>query len=248
MGPTAEAVTKFEQSPIECLGQPVPTTIGGAATAREEGAPSSSTGDPLLEPLSDLEQRLRQSWGFEDRTVAELTADVDAARASLREYHVRLTASELAELRAREQLAEPASRLLRRAKTLPGFGGFFLDPLEGQYVLRVVGPTQGAEELSTILPPDRVRIEQADYTVDELNSFADRIVTIGDDGLVEIAAIDEPYRTLVADESISVGLNHTANRIHVWVTSDVSCDIVRTIVATIGDRGEIFAMGETFDD
>ena len=76
--------------------------------------------------------------------------------------------------------------------------GFF-DPPTGQYVLRVVGPTDATERLADALPAERIRIEQAEHTMAELKAVADQIIPVRDDRTVDVAALTEPYATLVAE-------------------------------------------------
>lgn len=197
----------------------------------------------MLAPLSDDERNQRQGLGFPDLGYDELTADLDAARASLDETGIRLTAAELVEYRARQALAAPAAQLFQEAWALDNFGGFFFDPPTGQYVLRVVGPTDEAERLADALPPERIRIAQAEYTIAELKAVADQIIPVRDDGTVDVATLTEPYATLVEQFKISLGIDHTLNRVLVAVTADVPCEIVDQIASVLGAHGEIGQMG-----
>lgn len=240
---TAGDSTPTSLTTLVPCGRPIvdaPVTTGGAD---ESAVPVSIIGDPALAPLSDDERNQRAGLGLPDLGYDELTADLDAARASLAETGMRLTAAELAEFRARQALAVPASQLFQQAWALDNFGGFFFDPLTGQYVLRVVGPTDAAERLADVLPAERIRIEQAEYTMAELKAVADQIVPVRDDGTVDVAALTEPYATLVNQGKIGVGIDHTLNRVLVVVTADVPCEVVAQIASVLGAHGEIGEMG-----
>ncbi len=145
--------------------------------------------------------------------------------------------TEDAEFRERQALTAPAAQLFQDAAGLDNFGGFFFDPATGQYVLRVVGPTEAAERLATALPPERIRIEQAEYTIAELKAVADRIIPTHDDGSVDLGAVQEPYATLAEQNKISLGISHTANRILLFVTADVPCDVVGQMASALGAHG-----------